>query len=218
MALPLLIFEDRYKVMFERCMALDRRFGVALISSGQEVGGTAVPHLVGTVARIVRGEHLKDGRIRVMAVGETRFRVVETLETDQPYLAAAIQPWEDESSDAEDVSRLTHELSDSFLDYMTLIMLLSGNALPITQFDLSSNPTILSYHVAAGLQVDLPEKQRLLEEPSAPERLRREMALVQREREFLHRLVSLRGVVGDLDMHWGPKIYRDGGSRINRLE
>jgi Lon protease-like protein len=218
MALPLLISEERYKVMFERCMAQDRRFGVALISSGQEVGGPAVPHPVGTVARIVSWEHLNDRRIKVMTVGENRFRIVETLEIGQPYLAAAIQLWEDESSESGDMPRLMRDLSDNFLDYLTLIMLLSGYALPVAQFDLSTNPTILSYHVATSLQVDLPEKQCLLEEPSAPERLRRELILVRRERDFLQRLVSLRGVAGELDTRWGPKIYRESGSGINWLD
>ena len=50
--LPLRIFEPRYREMLQACLEADRRFGVALIKSGQEVGESAEPYEIGTVARI----------------------------------------------------------------------------------------------------------------------------------------------------------------------
>ena len=52
MVLPLHVFEERYKLMINTCLAQDKPFGVVLIYSGTEAGGPAVPHSVGTVARI----------------------------------------------------------------------------------------------------------------------------------------------------------------------
>ena len=54
MPLPLHIFEERYKRMIGRCLDGDRAFGVTLLKSGREVGGPAIPHEVGTIARIVQ--------------------------------------------------------------------------------------------------------------------------------------------------------------------
>ena len=214
MALPLLIFEERYKAMFDTCMAGDLRFGVTLIAAGVAVGGTAAPRPVGTVAHIVSWERLRDGRIKVIAEGENRFRIVETLAGDDPYSSALVQYWDDEADEAVDTRRLMRDLTDNFLDYLTLTMLLSGYSLPVAQFDLPGDPSMLSYRVASSLQVDATEKQRLLEEPSAVERLQREMMLVRRERDFLQRLVSLHGVVGDLDVRWGLKLYRKGAAPV----
>ena len=42
MPLPLHIFEERYKLMIGRCIEQERPFGVVLIQSGPEVGGTAI--------------------------------------------------------------------------------------------------------------------------------------------------------------------------------
>lgn len=212
--LPLVIFEDRYKAMFTQCLAGDRRFGAVLIASGTEVGGNAVPHPVGTVAHISSWERMADDRIKVVATGEHRFRLVEILESDQPFMSAVVQHWEDEELEPQHESHLIRDLGDNFVDYLTLVMLLSDYSLPVGFFDLPTDPTALSFHVASSLQIDLAEKQRLLEEPSAVERLVRELLLVRRERDFLQRLVSLHGVVGDLDMRWGLRMDSR-GSAIN---
>ncbi|MDP6513158.1 MAG: LON peptidase substrate-binding domain-containing protein, partial [SAR202 cluster bacterium] len=53
-SIPLQIFEDRYKQMLRDCLDADSRFGVVLIKSGREVGGSAEPHATGTVAQIVQ--------------------------------------------------------------------------------------------------------------------------------------------------------------------
>jgi Lon protease-like protein len=213
MPLPLVIFEDRYKAMFAKCLAGDRRFGVVLIASGAEVGGSAVPYPVGTVAHITGWEKLADDRIKVMVTGEHRFRLVEVIESNQPYMSAVVQHWEDEEAEAQDEApHLMRDLGDNFVDYMTLVMLLSGYSLPVGYFDLPTDPTALSFHVASSLQIDLAEKQRLLEEPSAVERLVRELLVVRRERDFLQRLVSLHGVVGDVDMRWGLRMNARGSA------
>ncbi|MBF6600779.1 MAG: LON peptidase substrate-binding domain-containing protein [Dehalococcoidia bacterium] len=60
MRLPLHIFEERYKIMVRECIDEDAPFGVVLIRSGAEVGGGAIPHDVGTTARIIQVEYLDE--------------------------------------------------------------------------------------------------------------------------------------------------------------
>ena len=76
-AIPLQVFEDRYKLMVQRCLEGDSEFGVVLIKSGSEVGGPAEPHSVGTVARIIDVERLDEGRMRIAVAGRERFRIEE---------------------------------------------------------------------------------------------------------------------------------------------
>src|SRR5919198_4841137 len=90
MRLPLHIFEERYKLMIGTCMVTDETFGVALIKSGQEVGGPAAVHPVGTTARIIQVERLPEGRMNLVAVGVERFRLVERL-TDEPYARGRVE-------------------------------------------------------------------------------------------------------------------------------
>ena len=84
MALPLRIFEERYKVMMRELLAGDRRFGVLLIKEGQEIGGGALPFEVGTTAFIEQWEELQGGRYVLNAKGERRFRLGRMLDT-RPY-------------------------------------------------------------------------------------------------------------------------------------
>jgi Lon protease-like protein len=208
MVLPLHIFEERYKLMINTCLAQDKPFGVVLIYSGNEVGGAAIPHPVGTVARIANWEWLPDGRMNILIVGDRRFRISEYAEAELPYLVGSVEYWDDgEPIDLGDSPTLISNVSDSFRDYLTLIMSLSDQALPVSQLQLPQDPSMLSYHIASNLQIDLDEKQELLEEPSAAGRLRRELTLLRREGGFLQRLVSLQGSIQEEDLSWGGQLY-----------
>ena len=55
MALPLRIFEERYRVMVSELLESGGVFGVLLIKEGEEVGGRAKPFTVGTTASDVVG-------------------------------------------------------------------------------------------------------------------------------------------------------------------
>jgi Lon protease-like protein len=73
--LPLRIFETRYVDMVRSCMRGDKRFGVALIRAGGEVG-PAETFDVGTMAKIIDFHQLSDGFLGLSCIGEQRFRIV----------------------------------------------------------------------------------------------------------------------------------------------
>jgi len=75
--LPLRIFEQRYLDMAAACMKEEGRFGICLIASGDEVGGVAEPHPLGTLARIVDWEMEQLGLLQVTTRGEQRFRIID---------------------------------------------------------------------------------------------------------------------------------------------
>ena len=72
--LPLRVFEPRYMDMITRCMREDAGFGVCLIAAGEEVGETAVPHPVGTEARIEQWDMAQAGVLNLVTRGIRRFR------------------------------------------------------------------------------------------------------------------------------------------------
>lgn len=91
--LPLKLFEARYLDMAARCMRSNSPFGVCLISEGGEVGEPAVPHGLGTIARIVDWDMSQPGLLFIKTVGGERFRIVErTLQRDRLQTARARAP------------------------------------------------------------------------------------------------------------------------------
>lgn len=192
--LPLQIFEDRYRQMVRELMALPpgeaRAFGVVAIRHGREIGKERPTiYDVGCTAVVRRSEPRPDGRLSLVAVGGTRFRVVSVDAGSQPYLVGQVDYLDDPVGDAGDaatlvpaVTRLLHIYADR---------LSAAKAIQITLPDLPESPRILSYLVAASLATDTSERQALLAAPDAARRLRAERALLQRELALLDRMTSI---------------------------
>jgi Lon protease-like protein len=194
--LPLQIFEPRYREMIERCLAEDLAFGILLtevtlvIKEGVEVGAAALPHAIGTIARIVDVARLADGRMNIIVAGITRFELLERS-TDRAYLTGSIRLLSDENVDLKKAERAARRVAQLFQSY--------ANALrKITEMDedsakeelqLAKDPTVLSYAIAASLPISLLDKQALLATSTTIQRLQREVAILERELELL-RLVS----------------------------
>jgi Lon protease-like protein len=81
--LALRVFEKRYLDMVGRLVRDDGTFGVCLIAAGPEVGEAAVPHLIGTEARLERWGMPAPGVFSLVVRGVRRFRLVDhELERD----------------------------------------------------------------------------------------------------------------------------------------
>jgi Lon protease-like protein len=92
-ALPLHIFEDRYKEMIGICLAQKTAFGV--VCAQRE--GLAV---VGCTAEIVRVlENYPDGRMDILCQGANRFEI-ENLDNSRTFLQAEVDFFQDEGSPA----------------------------------------------------------------------------------------------------------------------
>jgi uncharacterized protein len=89
--LPLRIFEQRYLDMAAACMKEERPFGVCLIVAGEEAGGVAEPHPVGTLARIADWEMEQLGLLQVTTRGEQRFRIIDTTLGQNSLLQAEVE-------------------------------------------------------------------------------------------------------------------------------
>src|SRR6478609_7729665 len=93
------IFEDRYKQLLADCLDDNRRLGVVGIASGLEVGGPAVPHMVGCLAQITEVKNAADGEVYVVQIaGLERIRVLEIDHASKPYLRARAVLWPDEDA------------------------------------------------------------------------------------------------------------------------
>ena len=184
--LPLHVFEERYKVMVQRCLDGDSLFGVVLIKSGAEVGEPAEPYSIGTVAHIERVDRLDGGRMVLGVKGQTRFRVIELAQL-HPYLEADVEVLDDK----EEVTVSPQDLQgarDSVTRHVRLLLGVRGGWLREAQ--MPEDPVALSFFVAAMVQVGLPEKQALLEEPSTEKRLQMGRQIMDKEAVVLREQVE----------------------------
>ena len=170
--LPLHIFEERYKLMVGRCLQSGSPFGVLLIRSGNEVGEATEPFEVGTTARIVRVQHLDEGRMNLVCLGDQRFRLLKTLR-DTPYLVGEVETLDSTDAEGEDVAELAETVGALFAEYYRLYLAVSNQW--ARQIGMPGGAAELADFVGSRLAVSLWTKQRLLEELSVRRRLDMEL-------------------------------------------
>lgn len=157
--LPLHVFEPRYRQMVSDAVANDHRFGIVLLRPGWEKDYFGAPPIYGcgTVGEIEQAVPLDDGRFNLLVRGEVRFRVLGEVSKD-PYRTARVIVQPERSRD---VSRSyaqkewLAELSRQYLHYLP-----DQVAVPeieTVELEALTNALIMS------LNIELPEKQRLLE-------------------------------------------------------
>ena len=126
-ALPLHIFEPRYRLMIERCIEQAAPFGIVVIRAGQEVGATDVAIAgIGTFAEIREATRLPDGRYDILVVGSGRFAVESVDTIKEPYLVAEVSGIEDEVGDAATATSLAARAMRRFVAYLQLLQPMEG--------------------------------------------------------------------------------------------
>lgn len=191
MPLPLHIFETRYQDMMTRCIQEGIGFGVLLITDGREVEESVETATIGTIARIVNVDALDDGRLNMLTLGVVRFRLLKTY-THHPYLSGDIETWEDEMGDLKALSKVGKEAHKAYINYVADLSELMDDEERPGQIVAPLDPQVLSYTIAANLQVPNEDKQKLLEVENVQVRLERELELLESERGFLQRVKLMR--------------------------
>src|SRR3954453_8427832 len=121
-ALPLHVFEDRYKAMVERCLSHHSPFGVVLIREGREVGpGDLAVAGVGTVAEIREATRYTDGRFDLVTLGTQRFRLEAVDPEAEPYLVGQITPLDEVLGEASRARALGEHVVQLFIRYLEIL-------------------------------------------------------------------------------------------------
>jgi Lon protease-like protein len=190
MLLPLHIFEPRYRLMVRRCMDEDRPFGVVLIRSGQDVGGSAEPYPIGTEAKIMAFSPLSDGRSYIVVRGARRFVIEQAMPDVEPYLVGRVRYLEEVEGDG--TADRAAVAIEAYGQYLVAVMAVTDDARgdrAIVDELATVAPREAAYRIAASLAVDATERQRLLELPNDADRLEAEKTLLERETTLLRDLL-----------------------------
>jgi Lon protease-like protein len=156
-ALPLHVFEERYREMVSECIRLSKPFGVVR-ADGEQMA------IIGCTARIVRVvERYSDGRMDILCEGVQRFEI-EALDESRKFLQADVELFEDNGAGS---SRVERE-DCAALHFVTLHM--AGIEAPAMHLDLNGP---VAFQLADALPSDLGFKQQLLASRSDADRTTR---------------------------------------------
>src|SRR5215210_6612843 len=126
-ALPLHIFEDRYRALVRHCLDSASPFGVVLIRQGREVGTGAISFTgIGTIAEIRDAGAYEDGRYDLLIVGTKRFEIRRVLSGRRPYLVAEVDVLDEDVGDDAVARRLAMTAARRFVTYLELLQPRSG--------------------------------------------------------------------------------------------
>jgi uncharacterized protein len=126
-ALPLHIFEDRYRALVRHCIETTSPFGIVLIREGREVGTGAIAFTgIGTIAEIRDAGTYEDGRFDLLVVGTRRFEIRRVLSARRPYLVAEVDVLDEHVGDEETAHRLAMIATRRFVSYLELLQPRSG--------------------------------------------------------------------------------------------
>jgi Lon protease-like protein len=223
-ALPLHIFEPRYRLLTDRCVAASSPFGVVLIREGHEVGdGEVSIAAVGTFAEIREAGRYPDGRYDLLVVGAGRFAIQSIDSGQEPYLVAEVDVLDDRLGDPSEAASMTARTMRRFVAYLRLLQPLDGEAAEaidvrveveteVVEADeeapggteaettrrlvIPDDPTVLAHLLSGIIQVDAGQRQVLLEAPTTVDRLRLLDEVLDRELWMLRR--RLRHYAPDL--------------------
>jgi uncharacterized protein len=191
LVLPLHIFEDRYRQLVADLLEEPepRQFGVVAIRYGRETGidGVSALYETGCTAELQRVEPYDDGRFDLVTVGAQRFKLLG-LGEQAPYFTGDVEWLPEEIGDEAEAGLVLTAVQQSFRSYLALIAERGGAHVTIPE--MPDEPMLMSYLVAAAIVVDLPAKQRLLEEPDAYQRLLAERKLLGLEMRMLRSLTA----------------------------
>ncbi len=183
--IPLHIFEERYKLMIDECLADDKVFGIVYFD-GQKM------YSAGCSARVQ--EVLKkypNGRLDIVARGERRFKMGQ-LDESKPYLQATVDYFDDApEKPGVGMQRDAHR-------GIMLLKQVIGLEPRESSLDLTVNPDFksISFLVAGSTGFNAAEKQKFLEMTSTRKRLQKSVAALSRIIDRIRLTEEIQSLIG----------------------
>lgn len=183
MVAPLLVESAQSIRLIDDVVAGDRFLGLVLQTKPELENPTADElYKFGCAARVMKMLKFPDNTVRVLIEGLMRFEIKEYVSHD-PYLCAKIEVIGEDSEDSIEMTALARNAQLQFQEIINLSPALSEqvkiNALNTDQAGK------LADLIAANLNLNLEERQRLLEMKTIKERLTHLLPLMSRELEVL---------------------------------
>ena len=180
-AIPLQVFEPRYKALTGWCLEHDGRLGIVLIERGNEVGGGDVRFAVGTQGRIAQSAALPDGRWLIVVAGEQRIRVDRWI-AEEPFPKAEVTALDEVPGGS---AQQRDEIVARVHRALALKVELGEWHELVASPELDADPALAAWQAASVGLLGPADGQRLLETDAVDDRLRLLAILLDEEIDVL---------------------------------
>ena len=194
--LPLHIFEERYRAMVRDAISSDGRIGMILLEPGWEGDYYGAPpvHGIGTVGFIEHVVRLDDGRYNLLLGGQARFEIVSER-APSPYRVATVLARPERAPTPVEAWGQRQWLGELAQRYVELI----PGEMSVPEIGTASLESLVNALVMS-LNVEVSEKQKLLELDELLVRCERVGALIEKRLETMEFLGPYRRD-GDPDLN-----------------
>ncbi|HEX4263243.1 MAG TPA: endopeptidase La [Verrucomicrobiae bacterium] len=183
MVAPLLVETPQSIKLIDDVVAGDRLLGVALQRKPEAENPTPEEmHEVGCAARLLKMLKFPDNTVRVLVEGLWRVRIKDYVSHD-PYLNAKFDLMKDVTEDTVELTAMMRNAQGQFQEIIKLSPALSEQV-KIAALN-TEDPGHFTDLVAVNLNLNLDERQKLLETTSVKERLTFLLPMLNREHEVL---------------------------------
>ena len=166
---PLHIFEDKYRQMLKDVESENRMFGVTYFESPGLIDRPPAGS-VGCIAEVREAETLPDGRSNILTLGVIRYRLIDYIESGDPYLVGDLEFFEDDEEDQNAVAPLADRVFGLFERMAQAALKMSGNRGRLPEIQ-RTDPEALSFLITAAFNFENEKKYHLLEMTSTSSRL-----------------------------------------------
>src|SRR3989440_5130116 len=183
MVAPLLVETAQSTKLIDDVVGGERLLGVVLQRNAE--AENPLPHEmheVGCAARVLKMLKFPDSTVRVLVEGLWRIRIKDYTSTS-PYLCSKFELVKDVTEDSVEVTAMMRNAQSQFQEIIRLSPALSEQ-IKIAALN-TDDPGHFTDLIAVNLNLDLPERQTLLETASVKERLTRLLPMLNREHEVL---------------------------------
>jgi len=168
--LPLHIFEDRYRQMLKDSVEDRKLFGITYFEPQTELVTKPAIGTIGCVAEVRENQELPDGRSNLLIMGVVRYRLIDYVDSGDPYFVGDVVFFEDEDESELDLQPLTDEVYELFERVAKAAFKLSGGRGRFPEIPKTA-PEQLSFLVTAAFNLDNELKYQMLELTSTRTRL-----------------------------------------------
>jgi len=213
--IPILVGKKGSLELIEKASDGDGIIGICVLKN-QDADPIRVSDIytVGTKAKIVKTVNLPDGNMNVILRGLNRLQVVEFVET-LPYFRARTVDIEEEFTESAQIRAMEENLKNQAIRAIKLIPTIPDEiSVMISSID---RPGYLADLIASNLNVNVAEKQEILEAISIQERLQKVTILVNQKIEILELGSKIQSQVkGEIDKSQREYYLREQMKAIQR--
>lgn len=180
---PLVVTEKHLVQLVNDALIGSKLIGIFLQKNTEkDLPGMEDLYAVGTVASVLKMFQVPDGSVRLLIQGFSRIQL-DKITQERPYLLASVKPVDIRFEQNMELEALTRGVSESFQKMVTLSPVLPDELKVIISN--IKEPDKMADMVTSSLNIDVQEKQDILEEFDVKNRLTKVMSAINREIQLL---------------------------------